>query len=491
MSLSIDQIVSSMARNNSSDYNKIDFIKKQCKQLSNISTEDIKKLLMAIGSDYYRIDLLGFFKNYFKSNETHIACACIDSDHYRLGAIKLLLTHCDVDYLIKLCEYVSDDYHKLSVIKLCKNINVMDKIEQVITIVHDTYHRFDVVKIFSGRYGNCSKQTIFNILRLFSANYLIDCVKYFQNWLDYTDVRNILALTELDDRTKLKIIEKLYANPITKKPDYSLIDVVGDEYKFKLFQLLQKSISTSNIETITHAINNIEICISKLAKEKSKILAWNSFENIIKNNGSMLHFVDIMGLVNLFESNSNRLKVMDDWFTTINPKIIPDENHIKALKSAANAKKFLMKHGAGLDVENLLNRAGMKIELDQSESDSSEQSDQESSDDETFEYNGCTFSAGSHIIINGVDIVKKAREEKQAKKLLRANQKAKISVKRGDVLAENPDQECIICATNKKCVVLGCGHMNLCVHCFRKIRDTRKECPVCRTAMSSAIKAFI
>lgn len=60
-----------------------------------------------------------------------------------------------------------------------------------------------------------------------------------------------------------------------------------------------------------------------------------------------------------------------------------------------------------------------------------------------------------------------------------------------DSLAETEADECAVCSENKKAIVLGCGHFQLCALCTGKIITEKNVCPACSEPIKSATKLFM
>jgi hypothetical protein len=65
----------------------------------------------------------------------------------------------------------------------------------------------------------------------------------------------------------------------------------------------------------------------------------------------------------------------------------------------------------------------------------------------------------------------------------------------GDRRIDDEAEQCIVCCDNERCVTLvPCGHLRLCIGCARTIcakeRLDERICPVCRAAITVAVKTF-
>jgi hypothetical protein len=120
---------------------------------------------------------------------------------------------------------------------------------------------------------------------------------------------------------------------------------VEKKNRYKLFKTLQKHfIENGDIQNAYHAINNVQTCISMVITESQRFYVWNTFRKIIISHVSILNLIDIIQLVSNFSSNYNRYLIMNDWFTYITPKIIPDSTHFNALRFPPYANQLCSTH---------------------------------------------------------------------------------------------------------------------------------------------------
>ena len=59
-----------------------------------------------------------------------------------------------------------------------------------------------------------------------------------------------------------------------------------------------------------------------------------------------------------------------------------------------------------------------------------------------------------------------------------------------DSKTEEEEKQCIICKDNKSVIALNCGHKKLCVTCALIVVKKFKECPLCKTKVTSVLRVY-
>ncbi len=109
-------------------------------------------------------------------------------------------------------------------------------------------------------------------------------------------------------------------------------------------------------------------------------------------------------------------------------------------------------------------------------------------------------NAGAELISSDLSIQNRLPIQSQSQLTGAQNQSAaaaiplscrNIKLEGKDEPAKYREEECVVCYVNKVCVVLGCGHLQLCIACAIQLtHDDKSECPTCKEKIESAIKVF-
>ena len=92
---------------------------------------------------------------------------------------------------------------------------------------------------------------------------------------------------------------------------------------------------------------------------------------------------------------------------------------------------------------------------------------------------------------NGV-MTERQREAQQNRNHASQHEGPKNLKPDGEDVKVNPNSQfaCSVCYSNKKKIVYGCGHNEVCISCNKKIIDDDQKCPMCRKFIEVAIVLY-
>ena len=515
------------------DSEKMKIIKEFYKVIDNFSKSDLYILMKYIKSNYYKKELIKFFKASFSWEDITYLVDFMDSNDEKIWIIKLLYNskkdiNMKIDDVLQLVPKMVNDNGRINLLNFFRNwitpdyfvlaLSHMQKPNKIIKLVKEfeefgkgldacifldfipednEYERLRLLKIL--RTNNINTE----ILKRFkSDNGKLKALKirHYPNIYDTKILRTYVELFS-QDISKYMFLKNICLKNSIDKYAHTLLDLVVDEqYREKIAKCLVENNSVKSTECLVkifaflkpsaryhvlvkytqcHKIKNLSLVLKKLKSIKYAAAF------IKKNNDLDLNKTLKYAGYNLkdYEANDQLLDdiddiddIDDDSFSDdddMDPQWIPDENGIIKVDlneiNIPHREYFDMIYPDGIIQYNILTDKIMN-----------------------------NFSFDSSVTVNGVNIFAQIKNtikyeiKKKQDKINKIN-KLRVPHKWNDVKLQQDDDEgdgCVVCLTRKRQIIFSCGHYHTCSKCSRNILKGNKECPMCRKSIDNVTRVF-